>query len=297
MAKAKSGGTRSYLRGKVGADVYSIGKDGNGKKQQVVRSLAESVKNPQTSSQMFGRMVMSTVMQMKSALSLIIDHSFDNVANGQPSISEFIRRNYALVAADAKAHPASGNAFGCVKYGEKGAKAGAFVIASGSAFIPSAVVDASVAANGILNLVAGATATTAGAFREALGVAVGDYITLVVIKSDGNADFVRAYIIDKLADATVITADNCADLVAIEGSIVPTISWAGASGTLSITIAMAAGDTVVSHGIIVSQKSASGWNHNDATLVNIASSNDYSADVAMATYPLGTERFLNGGDL
>lgn len=48
MAKSKSGGTRAYIRGRVGADVYSIGKTANGKKQQVVRSLAETVANPQT---------------------------------------------------------------------------------------------------------------------------------------------------------------------------------------------------------------------------------------------------------
>ena len=30
MARSKSGGTRSFLRGRVGADVYSIGKDDNG---------------------------------------------------------------------------------------------------------------------------------------------------------------------------------------------------------------------------------------------------------------------------
>lgn len=297
MAKAKSGGTRSYLRGKVGADVYSIGKDGQGKKQQVVRSLAESVKNPQTQAQMFGRMVMSTVMQMKAALSAIIDHSFDNVGNGQPSISEFVRRNYKLVAADAKANPASGNAFGLVKYGERGAKAGAYVIADGSAILPAACVDATVAANGILNLVAGATATTAGAFRQALGLAAGDYMTLVVIKNDGTADFVRVYVSDALADATTISAENCAQLVTTEGTVTPAISWDSATGTLAVTIAMSGTDAIVAHGIIVSQKKADGWAHNDATLTVIGSNPDYVSNTALPTYPVGSERFLNGGDL
>ena len=115
MAKSKNGGTRSFIRGRIGSDVYSVGKDGKGARQQVVRSLAEQVANPRSSAQMFGRMVMSTVMQTVSALKPIIDHSFDGVATGQPSISEFIRRNYALVKADAEAHPASGNQFGLNK--------------------------------------------------------------------------------------------------------------------------------------------------------------------------------------
>ena len=71
MAKAKSGGTRSFLRGRVGSDVYSIGKDAKGNKQQIVRSLAESVANPQTLAQMRGRMIMSTIMQAVSSMSAI----------------------------------------------------------------------------------------------------------------------------------------------------------------------------------------------------------------------------------
>ena len=133
MAKSRAGGSRSYLRGKLGSDVYSIGKDGKGKKQQVVRALAETVKNPQTIAQMRGRMIMSTVMQAVGAMRHIIDHSFDNVPTGQPSISEFISRNYALIKADVAANHASGNSFGLNKYQEKGVKAGAYVIGSGSA--------------------------------------------------------------------------------------------------------------------------------------------------------------------
>ena len=62
MAKSKNGGTRAMIRGRVGSDVYSIGKDGKGARQQVVRSLAEQVANPRTQAQMFNRMIMSTVM-------------------------------------------------------------------------------------------------------------------------------------------------------------------------------------------------------------------------------------------
>lgn len=135
MGKSKNGGTRSMLRGRVGSDVYSVGKDSAGKRQQVVRSLAESVANPQTSAQMKGRAIMSTVMQAVSALAQIIDHSFDNVPAGQPNVSEFIRRNYALIKEDVAANPSASNTFGIVKYGEKGAKQGVYVIAAGSAYL------------------------------------------------------------------------------------------------------------------------------------------------------------------
>ena len=123
MAKSKNGGSRAYIRGRIGSDVYSVGKNGMGEKQQVVRSLAEQVSNPRTSGQMFGRMIMSTTMQAVSALTAIIDHSFDGVPKGQPSISQFIKNNYALIKADAIAHSAASNKFGLNKYQEKGIKA------------------------------------------------------------------------------------------------------------------------------------------------------------------------------
>ena len=139
MGKSTTGGTRAYIRGRVGSDVYSIGKDGKGKKQQVVRSLAETVANPQTQSQMQGRMIMSTVMQALATLRPIVDHSFDGVSGKQPNISEFISRNYGLIKADIAAHPSSGNLFGLVKYQEKGAKQGQYVISDGEAQLPASI--------------------------------------------------------------------------------------------------------------------------------------------------------------
>lgn len=96
MARSKSGGTRSYIRGKIGADVYCVGKDGKGSRQQVVRSLAEQVANPQTNPQMVQRMLMNSVAQLTHALKPIIDHSYAGIPAGQPSISHF--RSLALDA-------------------------------------------------------------------------------------------------------------------------------------------------------------------------------------------------------
>lgn len=294
MAKAKSGGTRSYLRGRIANDVYSIGKDGQGKKQQVVRSLAETVANPRTSEQMKGRMIMSTVMQTVSGLAQLIDHSFDGVANGQPSISEFIRQNYKLVKADCEAHPASGNSFGLVKYGEKGAKAGAYVIAAGSAIL-SAHIDTAFAglfALEVKNLTSGFTAK---AFRDATGLKVGDYITKVVILSTGEVQFFRAYISGALADNTVISAENVDQLLTLDApfGVAPTLTFEATSVMASVNTGLA---TVVAEGIIISDKQDAGWVHNDAVMV-VGDVNEFTSNVALPTYPIGSSKFLNGGDL
>ena len=203
MGKSKSGGTRSYIRGRVGADVYSIGRDAKGKKQQVVRSLAETVANPQTQNQMKGRMIMSTIMQAVAGLKPIIDHSFDNVTGKQPNISEFIARNYALIKADVAANPAASNKFGLVKYQEKGAKRGQYIISDGQAALPSALVLTK--ASGSIAITMASDAITIAGLKAALGMTSEEYFTLVGIDASGNVLYERFRINPSLADSTAIS--------------------------------------------------------------------------------------------
>ena len=292
MAKSKSGGTRSYLRGRIASDVYSIGRDSAGKKQQVVRSLAEQVKNPQTVAQMRGRMIMSTVMQAVSGMAQIIDHSFDNVPNGQPSISEFIRRNYALIKADVAAHPASGNSFALSKYQEKGLKVGNYLIADGKALLPSSLETGLIDAGG-LSFSVGAAATTAGAIRAALDFSGEDFITDVYITKDSEFIFFRLNVSKALADDTVVNSDNIDQLFTVDNPQGHTLSWAFDKGEIPVSID---GKTGVRGNAIISRKTANGFEHNTCVLAGTGDANP-AADVALPTYPEGTERFLNGGEL
>ena len=288
MAKAKNGGTRAYLKGRIGSDVYSIGKDGKGNRQQVVRSLAEQVSNPRTSSQMFGRMIMSTVMQAVSQLSPIIDHSFDGLAKGQPSISEFIRSNYALVKADALAHPASGNAFGLNMYQEKGAKQGAYVVSDGKAILPAAAV--LTAGTGVLTLTAAGASLTVATLKENLNINAEDYLTLVGIQTAGTAKYCRISISPTIADTTVITSANLNDVFVLDGNATPSMEVSGQN--VIFTLASIAGNC----GVIVSFKGSNGYTHSACTL-STPSAPVYVSDLALPTYPVGSQLFLNGGDL
>lgn len=285
MAKGKSGGTRSFLRGRVASDVYSIGKDAKGNKQQIVRSLAESVANPQTLAQMRGRMIMSTIMQAVSAMAMIIDHSFDNVPAGQPNVSEFIKRNYALVKVDVAAHPASGNVFGLNKYGEKGIKQGAYVVAGGSA-----AAIAGVQLNGtnktlVIALSAGATIAD---LRTALGIGAEDYFTAVCVTADGKFLYNRFHVSQSLPSATEISSDNITSVITLDGNVKVTLAFA--SNTITATFA----DFSANAGIIVSRKENATYKHNDVVLVAPAAPT-FTSDDALPTYPTGTQRFLNGG--
>ena len=287
MAKSKSGGTRSYIRGRVGADVYSIGKNAAGKKQQVVRSLAETVANPQTVAQMRGRMIMSTIMQAQSQLKPIIDHSFDNVVGVQPNLSEFIRRNYALVKADVAANPSSGNKFGLNAYQEKGAKQGAYIISDGKAAIPAAVTLAT--ATGVLTIALSSSTMTMAGLKAALSFGANDFITLVGIDANGAAEYCRYHINQSLSDDTAISSSNIASVFETEGNAAPVVAVAGNS--ITITLAAIANCCA----FIVTRKESDGFIHSKAVL-GAGTNLSWNADAALPTYPVGTQKFLNGGD-
>lgn len=288
MAKSKSGGTRTYLRGRVGSDVYSIGRDSKGKKQQVVRSLAESVANPRTSAQMRGRMILATLAQAIAVLRPIVDHSFDTVVGAQANLSLFNSRNYGLIKADIAAHPSEGNAFGLVAYKEKGAKRGAYVISEGQAAIPAAL--ALTKSSGIVTITLPADNVTIGGLKAALGMSTEEYFTLVGMQIDGAALYQRFRINPSLADSTVITADNLVDVFATEGNSAAALSLA--SNVIAITNAAIAGCCAV----IISKKSNGKFIHNEAVLGD-GTDYDYSSNIALPTYPVGAENYLNGGDI
>lgn len=288
MAKSKNGGSRAYIRGRIGSDVYSVGKDGKGGRQQVVRSLAVQVTNPRSSSQMFGRMIMSTVMQTVSALSPIIDHSFDGVAKGQPSISEFIRQNYALVKADAFAHPSEDNAFGLNKYQEKGAKLGAYVVSNGS--VPrNANLDA---AAGSLTVSLGAGEKTVADFITNAGIGAEGYVTLIGIKADGTGAFGRLSVKEGVATSTVIAANNLNDIFEVDANGAYTLSYA--DGVITLALTGLSDDGAANY--IITKKENGAYVHSSATLV-VSGNANFTSDVALPTYPVGSAQFLNGGDI
>lgn len=288
MAKSKSGGTRSYIRGRVGADVYSIGKDAKGKKQQVVRSLAESVANPQTISQMRGRMIMSTIMQALSELKPVVDHSFDSVQGVQPNLSEFISRNYGLVKQDIAANTVGGNAFGLNMYKEKGAKRGAYVVAAGTAVLPAVVSFDPGAA--VITIAVGSDTQTVAQLKDVTGLSSNDFLTIVGISEEGKAVYCRARIASAVADTTALTSQNLPAIIALEGNKLASVALA--DGSITITLKDAAGNSAV----IISRSVNGGFIHNNAQL-SVPAEPQFPSVTALPTYPVGEQKFLNGGDI
>lgn len=288
MAKSKNGGSRAFIRGRIGSDVYSVGKNGSGQRQQVVRSLAVQVSNPRTSSQMFGRMIMSTVMQAVSAFAPVIDHSFDGVAKGQPSISEFIRRNYQLVKADAIAHPSGGQSFDLVQYQEKGVQGGNYVISDGQAPAPVGFTQT----DEELQIALTAETLTVGGLKAKFAQFDGGYMTAVWVDGETGAHYLRIKVDTTLADSTAITSQNVASLFTIEANSAYYVALA----TNTIKIYPTGSMYHAAYGLISSVPENGGWKHSYCQLTN--GGTEYrTSDLVLPTYPVGTDQFLNGGEL
>lgn len=296
MGKSKWGGTRGYLQGKIANDVYSIGKDGKGRKQQVVRSLAETVANPQTTAQMRGRMIMSTVMQAMKAMQVIVDHSFDGYPAGQPCLSQFISRNYELIKADVAAHPASGNKFGLNKYQEKGIKIGQYIVADGRAQWPAGayVNDGSVG----VSMAIPSDGATVGDWLDAFGWGPEDYITVVGL--DGATfKYCRFQLKENVNRAASLATASGDDIFDTEGSPYGAVSEISGTGTKGFGFQLYDNDSMpLTIGTaILTKKVGSTFRHSKATFVIGSATPAFTADVALPTYPTGTEQFLNGGDI
>ena len=291
MAKSKAGGTRTYLRGRVGSDVYSIGKDGKGKKQQVVRALAESVANPKTIAQNIQRMCLDCLAQNAKGLKVIILDSFDNVPNGQPSLSEFTRSNMALVQSYANKEGDSNQPAVYPKYGQKNVVGGFFLIARGKAKEPAAFQMEG--ASGLWG--ESGQSLTAKLVREQWELSGDEYATVVQaqVGSDNSGKYLYARIkyVGGLADDTVITSANLGSLFTVEGNHAVNF-WVN-NGLFGMNLS---NENIVAGGVIFSRKSNGKYIHNNAKMTGyIEGCTD--GPTALATWPVGEEKFLNGGEL
>lgn len=344
MAKSLIGGTRSILRGRVGADVYSVGRNGKGQKQQVVRALAEQVKNPRSSSQMRNRMKMTAVANLARALRPVINHSFDNVSPGMQSVAEFNRLALQAFAADIASNQ---HHFGYPAFGSKAAPACSVQISQGKV-VPRmpwlnsmadqfSQVYQCVGCSAALNI-EGYDDTTPISKEDFINVVFGGSIenrlTLVGLQWNGDPAAPRV--------EPVIVRLQLRDDVAFNGELIDEGNFiittnspstdGEASGQQGAVVLFSSGEYTAQQALtgmvgwkaggswkplasamILSVNSSEGWKHSTSFLSN--EKWQFTADIeetprmigyevapldyatALATYPEGEAKFLNGGDI
>lgn len=206
MARSKQGGAWGFLRGKVGGMSYSIlgaDKSGSGKKEQIIRSLPESVKNPQTAGQTMQRMKLAPAQKFYSAFSELLSNAFQGIAYGDAS-----RRYFMALAMKAEG-----------PYVQKGVDRfipAAYVFSQGS--LPSVGIEPFEGGATVITLAnevaEGTTTITNAEFAELLGVADNYQLTIAVV-NNVNGVFIPSYIpfdnrlqIKDLPEGTLAIADG-----------------------------------------------------------------------------------------
>ena len=262
--------------------------------QQITKDRVTDVKNPRSKAQMEQRCILKTTSLAYSTLKSIVDHSFEGVSYGAASQRKFMQVNTAIVRANAADVR---SVIGFASYKDSTPNMGQYVISQGSlAPIPANVISLSFAANALAISYNGGISSTS-ALANALGVNLGDIITLcaLVQNTDKNAIFIWLRMILPSEDVEVNANNvkfesNKRFSVAFESNVVATINFDAVDKITANSAAL--------YGVIRSQKSDAGYKRSNTTL-NISVGNviyDAKWSPAVLTYPQGESYILNGGD-
>ena len=262
--------------------------------QQITKDRVTDVKNPRSKAQMEQRCILKTTSLAYSTLKSIVDHSFEGVTYGAASQRKFMQVNTAIVRDNAADFH---SVIGFASYKDSTPNMGQYVISQGSlAPIPANVISLSFAANSLSISYNGGVASTA-ALANALGVNLGDIITLcaLVQNTDKTAIFVWLRMMLPSEDVEVNSNNvkfesNKRFSVAFESNVIATINFDAVDKITSNSAAL--------YGVIRSQKSDAGYKRSNTTL-NLSVGNviyDAKWSPAVLTYPQGESYILNGGD-
>jgi hypothetical protein len=272
----------------------------NGK--QVTKDRVESVKNPRTPAQMDQRMIMKTVGAAYSAMREIVDHSFQGYSYGMQNMSHFLSVNAEKLRSWMN-NPAKDPMF--VNYGQNYLVANAWRISEGTA---SHILVAPTAAEstGALAITLSDDVTgdfTASKFFEMLGISVGELCTICIMYADYNYDAHFAFIRFTALQAgdVALTAENYSTYIKVEtnknGMAVALDATSGKGGF----VCSWSGSEFVDQGNVMmatihSAKVDGVWTRSTENFEPEDSFGGGLYDDAIATYPVGEAKILNGGN-
>lgn len=264
---AKGNMLLGHARGKVGDLVFSRQ---NG--QQVTRARAAVVSNPQTTAQMVQRILMNTVAQAYSKMAPIVDHSFEGLKKGQPSMSYFIKTNLAKLRQDVANKQAQGFDFsGIGRFTQLKSNYYApneYVIAKGQ--LPEVGVDADFFGVKVATTIALSENATYADVIAAAGLQRGDQLTFIGFVGEPTAPtfkFARVILDPHNEDGTPAELDSA---FIADGAV--NMPSPKNEGDLAVEIAdgklqFGFGISCFSAAVIVSRKKADGtWMRSNATL-------------------------------
>lgn len=272
----------------------------NGK--QVTKDRVETVKNPRTPAQMDQRMLMKTVGAAYSAMREIVDHSFQGYSYGMQNMSHFLSVNAEKLRSWLN-NPAKEPVF--VAYGQNYLTANPWRISEGTAshilVTPTAAQTSSSLTVSLSGDVTGDF--TASKFFDMLGIKVGELCTICIIYADANGDanfaFVRFTALQ--AGDTALTGTNYGDYIKIETNKAGmTVALTDVSGKGGFDCLWSGSEFEDQGSVIMaaihSAKVDGVWTRSTENFEPEEFFGGQIYDDAIATYPVGEAKILNGGN-
>lgn len=289
MARSNQGGTRGFIRGRVGLDLYQVTKDARGRRIQLVRSVEEGRTNPNTMAQAMARMQMALCMSALTTFREIVDHSFETIPYGQLSIAHFVKKNIPLIQQDCKDHWRYDFLYDYPQKGVTYSRSGAWLMSEGSLQFPENVALGGRGSSGryiswSLSLPVGNH--TMAQVKSLLGLNAGDYITHCafaqgLLASNSQLVYSRTYLNPDFPDEQIITANNIANIFLYEGNVVPVVRYGG--GQRSIVLELDARSltgirSFTMNCLIFSRWDGRNWCRNTAQMTPPVGFEDYASD-------------------
>ena len=288
---AKSSTYHGLRRGSTKSHTYAV-VDG----KQITKDRVEGGKNPRTPEQMGQRCCLATVGTAYRTMKIVCDHSFEGKSAGMQCMREFNSSNLKQIQIS-KEYANGFFGFNCYK--ESAFHPGSYIISKGS--LPKALVDADVESVNVagkkvlLSLVETANGAIADV-AEAMGCKnFGDMCTVAIMypKSDGSYGF-GAVRFTYVSGATILESFAVAVMDDIKSA---TLSIT--SNTLKVELrtvySLATGATINNTymAAIASRMVNGSWRRSNAQFLVEDATPTFAQ--AIATYPVGQDRFLNGG--
>ena len=262
--------------------------------KQITKDRVEGGKDPRTYPQMSQRCMVGTIGSAYAAMKSICNHSFEEKTAGMQCMREFMSENLKQIRICRE----YGNGFFSFnKYQESGLVPGSYVLSKGS--LPDACPDASILSINVLDkqiTVEVATGSSLARIKRAMGCRnYKDTCTIMLMypKANGSYGFGAVCFTYKEGDTVLdsFSVEGFGDVVAAT----PTF----ASNTLKVEVrmlsALASGATTANTymAAIASRMVNGDWRRSNAQF-DVQDARPTFAE-AIATYPIGEERILNGG--
>ena len=261
--------------------------------KQITKDRVEGGKNPRTPAQMSQRCLLYTVCTAYSAMKSICNHSFEEITAGLQTMYAFRKENMKQI----KLCKDEGNGFfGFNNYQDSGLVPGSYIISKGSLpdSCPNAAVTSITVSSKQLSIAVAAGNSTTELTDEMGCKNFGDTCTIAIMypKANGSYGFGAVRFTYKQADTVQesFTVDVFGDVT----SATPSYGSSGLTLTVRMSREFATNATADNTYLaaIASRQVNGNWHRSNAQF-DVQNATPTFAQ-AIATYPVGEERILNG---